>query len=45
MPESTQKVIWNICGEMLQYKIYFAQEHLEKYPNHQYFSVYNVDKN
>jgi hypothetical protein len=36
---SERFVICDICDEYLEYKIYYAQEHLEKHPTHRSYSI------
>lgn len=43
MSEPKQIVICHTCGETLDYKMYFAQEHLEKYPDHKGYSIYCIN--
>lgn len=31
--------ICDICGEKLEYKKYFAQEHLKKFPDHKKYTI------
>jgi hypothetical protein len=34
-----QFVICDTCGEYLEYILYYAQGHLEKYPDHKSYSI------
>jgi hypothetical protein len=42
MSEPKQIVICQACGEQLEYKMYWAKEHREKYPDHKQYRLENV---